>query len=186
MARITVEDCLKTISNRFELVLLASKRTRQLVREGATALVPIDHDTTTVVALREIAANLINSSSFDENAGLKINTKQFMPIYQYAFTKVKGNDNTEENKKELERLAQLGPSGIGLIKNNARSVNRLLDEEEEEDEELDREDLEDSIDDDEGNEELEKEDGWDFDEEDDKLDERLVDQLESSEEEEQE
>ncbi|OGT58357.1 MAG: DNA-directed RNA polymerase subunit omega [Gammaproteobacteria bacterium RIFCSPHIGHO2_12_FULL_42_10] len=55
MARITVEDCLKNVKNRFELVLLASKRARQLMR-GATPKVDIDHDKVTIIALREIAA----------------------------------------------------------------------------------------------------------------------------------
>ena len=54
MARVTVEDCLKHVKNRFELVMLASKRARQLMH-GATPKVEIDHDKATVVALREIA-----------------------------------------------------------------------------------------------------------------------------------
>jgi DNA-directed RNA polymerase subunit omega len=56
MARITVEDCLKTINNRFDLVLVAAKRARQLMRGGADSKVPWDNDKATVVALREIAA----------------------------------------------------------------------------------------------------------------------------------
>ena len=54
MARITVEDCLDHVKNRFELVLVASKRARQL-EMGAEPLVPWENDKTTVVALREIA-----------------------------------------------------------------------------------------------------------------------------------
>ena len=55
MARVTVEDCLKNVKNRFELVILASKRARQLMR-GKEAKVDWDNDKATVVALREIAA----------------------------------------------------------------------------------------------------------------------------------
>lgn len=55
MARVTVEDCLKNVKNRFELVILASKRARQLMR-GKTPKVDIDNDKATVIALREIAA----------------------------------------------------------------------------------------------------------------------------------
>ncbi|TAK73743.1 MAG: DNA-directed RNA polymerase subunit omega [Gammaproteobacteria bacterium] len=55
MARVTVEDCLRNVKNRFELVLLASKRARQLMR-GKEAKVDWDNDKPTVVALREIAA----------------------------------------------------------------------------------------------------------------------------------
>jgi len=55
MARITVEDCLHNVANRFELVLVASKRARQLAMTGAEPLVPWQNDKPTVVALREIA-----------------------------------------------------------------------------------------------------------------------------------
>ena len=55
MARVTVEDCLKNVRNRFELVLIAAKRARQLMR-GKEAKVEWDNDKSTVVALREIAA----------------------------------------------------------------------------------------------------------------------------------
>ncbi len=59
MARVTVEDCLEFVDNRFELVQVATKRARQLAN-GKEALVPIDGDKPTVVALREIAENLVN------------------------------------------------------------------------------------------------------------------------------
>jgi DNA-directed RNA polymerase subunit omega len=67
MARVTVEDCLENVDNRFELVLIASKRARQLVKEGASPLVPSENDKPTVIALREIAENLINSSILEGN-----------------------------------------------------------------------------------------------------------------------
>ncbi len=57
MARLTVEDCLKHVDNRFELVLKAAKRARMLER-GAEAWVPWDNDKPTVVSLREIAEGL--------------------------------------------------------------------------------------------------------------------------------
>ena len=55
MARITVEDCLQNVKNRFELVLLAAKRARQLSRGSVDPTVPWENDKPTVVALREIA-----------------------------------------------------------------------------------------------------------------------------------
>lgn len=61
MARLTVEDCLDNVENRFELVLVASQRARQLAM-GAEPLVPLDNDKPTVLALREIAENLINKA----------------------------------------------------------------------------------------------------------------------------
>ena len=59
MARITVEDCLDKVDNRFELVMVASKRARQLQVEGKDPLVPEDNDKPTVLALREIALGLV-------------------------------------------------------------------------------------------------------------------------------
>lgn len=56
MARVTVEDCLDNVDNRFELVLLASRRARQLARTSQEPLVEENDDKPTVLALREIAA----------------------------------------------------------------------------------------------------------------------------------
>ena len=64
MARLTVEDCLDNVENRFDLVLVAAQRARQLAM-GAEALVPEDNDKPTVIALREIAENLINREVLD-------------------------------------------------------------------------------------------------------------------------
>lgn len=66
MARITVEDCLEKVYNRFELVMIAGKRARQLATGGKEPLVPWENDKPTVVALREIAAGLIDRGILDE------------------------------------------------------------------------------------------------------------------------
>ncbi len=60
MARITVEDCLDKVENRFELVMVASKRARQIATGGKDPLVPEEGDKPTVLALREIAEGRIN------------------------------------------------------------------------------------------------------------------------------
>jgi DNA-directed RNA polymerase subunit omega len=65
MARVTVEDCLEHVENRFQLVLVATKRARQLML-GSKALVEDDNDKPTVIALREIAEGLITASILDE------------------------------------------------------------------------------------------------------------------------
>jgi DNA-directed RNA polymerase subunit omega len=65
MARITVEDCLEHVENRFDLVMLAARRARQ-ISQGADPLVPPENDKPTVIALREIAENLINNATMDE------------------------------------------------------------------------------------------------------------------------
>jgi len=60
MARVTVEDCLDHVENRFQLVMLSSKRARQLATMGHEPLVPAENDKPTVLALREIAAGLVD------------------------------------------------------------------------------------------------------------------------------
>ncbi len=60
MARVTVEDCIKLVPSRFELVLLATKRAREIAA-GSALTVPRDNDKNPVVALREIASETINA-----------------------------------------------------------------------------------------------------------------------------
>lgn len=60
MARVTVEDCLDHVANRFELVMIASKRARQLATGGKDPMVLEESDKPTVVALREIAEGLVS------------------------------------------------------------------------------------------------------------------------------
>ncbi|HEY4093629.1 MAG TPA: DNA-directed RNA polymerase subunit omega [Luteibacter sp.] len=64
MARITVEDCLEVVDNRFELVLMATKRARQLAR-GAEPTIDPNSDKPTVVALREIAERTVSNEMID-------------------------------------------------------------------------------------------------------------------------
>ncbi|MFT6958487.1 MAG: DNA-directed RNA polymerase subunit omega [Halieaceae bacterium] len=59
MARVTVEDCLDNVANRFELVMVASKRARQMATGGKEPLVQEESDKPTVIALREIAEGLV-------------------------------------------------------------------------------------------------------------------------------
>ncbi|QEW05150.1 DNA-directed RNA polymerase subunit omega [Nitrincola iocasae] len=66
MARVTVEDCLDNLENRFELVMVASKRARQLAIGGKDPKVEWENDKPTVVALREISAGLIDRSVLED------------------------------------------------------------------------------------------------------------------------
>jgi len=66
MARITVEECLEKVDNRFELVLIAAKRARQLATGGREPLVQESSDKPTVIALREIEEGLIGADTLDE------------------------------------------------------------------------------------------------------------------------
>ena len=66
MARVTVEDCLDHVDNRFELVMLATRRARMLRTFAAEPMVPEENDKPTVIALREIAEGLISHQRLDE------------------------------------------------------------------------------------------------------------------------
>jgi DNA-directed RNA polymerase subunit omega len=83
MARVTVEDCLDNVDNRFELVLLASKRARQIAY-GKEAFVPAENDKPSVVALREIAEGKMtttilenmNSETEEPDAGITLDVPE--------------------------------------------------------------------------------------------------------------
>lgn len=66
MARVTVEDCLENVENRFKLVMISTHRARQLARGSRDALLPWENDKATVMALREIAAGVVDDSVLNE------------------------------------------------------------------------------------------------------------------------
>ncbi|WP_371187250.1 DNA-directed RNA polymerase subunit omega [Thalassotalea maritima] len=65
MARVTVEDAVEKVGNRFDLILIASRRARQIATGGKDPLVEVENDKPTVLALREIEQNLINNDIMD-------------------------------------------------------------------------------------------------------------------------
>ncbi len=67
MARVTVEDCLGKVENRFELVMVAAKRARQIAISGAQPMVEWENDKPTVVALREVADGLVGPEILQED-----------------------------------------------------------------------------------------------------------------------
>ena len=87
MARITVEDCLQAVDNRFELVMVASKRARALATGGKDSLVPEEGDKPTVIALRELAEG-------------KITREEVMAA------------NTTAEEPELDLSAELGAAAL--------------------------------------------------------------------------
>ena len=73
MARITVEDCLEQIPNRFSLVLVAAERTKQLLRGEQPLIADARSNKEAVTALREVAAGMVRADlrDFDENENLR-------------------------------------------------------------------------------------------------------------------
>ena len=66
MARVTVEDAIEQVGNRFDLILVAARRARQIAIEGKDPKVDMDNDKPTVVALREIELGLVTSDTVDQ------------------------------------------------------------------------------------------------------------------------
>tara|TARA_R110000803_G_scaffold38486_4_gene83283 strand:- start:1872 stop:2276 length:405 start_codon:yes stop_codon:yes gene_type:complete len=94
MARVTVEDCIQKVPNRFELVLLASHRAR-MIREGSPLTIDRDNDKDPVVSLREIA---------DETIDLKV-------VKEAMISNLQEVRPSEESEREADRLALLsGPA----------------------------------------------------------------------------
>ncbi len=93
MARVTVEDCKKIVPNHFELVVLASRRGRD-ISTGSPILVERDNDKNAVIALREIAGNKFNIEQMKDNL-----------IHDFCKNKINDDsleDNKQENYLELE------------------------------------------------------------------------------------
>lgn len=93
MARVTVEDCIEVIPNRFKLVVSAAMRSRAL-SGGASATVPLDNDKNPVIALREIAAQTVDASGLHEDVLRKLQHVGF----------VEENDDLDENDFDQESL----------------------------------------------------------------------------------
>lgn len=102
MARVTVEDCVDKVPSRFELVVLAARRTRQITA-GSPLTVERDNDKNPVIALREIAGQTIDLDELKEN--LVDSYRQFSPM--------------EDNEEELENLLEQELSGES---NSTRSL----------------------------------------------------------------
>lgn len=92
MARVTVEDCLENVDNRFQLVLIATRRARQLAN-GAEPFIEWENDKPTIVALREIAAGKINASILDEPVRSGTDEEELLLI---ELTGAEANEKTSE------------------------------------------------------------------------------------------
>ncbi|MBF0455999.1 MAG: DNA-directed RNA polymerase subunit omega [Magnetococcales bacterium] len=102
MARVTIEDCLEKVDNRFDLVILAAKRARQLT-SGAEATVPLDNDKMTVVALREIAKDTIDLQELlIESMPVKPEIIEEEVVIVEAEAEAKASDLTAEETEQPE------------------------------------------------------------------------------------
>jgi len=101
MARVTVEDCLPAVENRFDLVLVASRRARQIAL-GSKPLVDEENDKPTVLALREIAAGVMNAKILDEIDAKEKQAEEYEAALEFAEAK------TDEAAQSVEKPAAGG------------------------------------------------------------------------------
>ena len=118
MARVTVEDCIKVVESRFELILLASERARTLSK-GAQPLLERDRDKNPVIALREIAEKVLDLE--ETKAGL---VKGLQKYHEEVLTE----PNDEDVKEDVSEKIQLNEDVIQDIEKNASEAGLSIDE----------------------------------------------------------
>ena len=118
MARVTVEDCIKIVESRFELILLASERARTLSK-GAQPLLERDRDKNPVVALREIAEKVLDLE--ETKAGL---VKGLQKYHEEVLTE----PNDEDVKEDVSEKVQLNEDVIKDVEKNASDAGLSIDE----------------------------------------------------------
>jgi DNA-directed RNA polymerase subunit omega len=113
MARVTVEDCIDKLSNRFELVLLSAHRAR-MISQGAPLSVERDNDKNPVVALREIAEETVNTDDLREeyihamqkHVEVDEPEQSEVPLIQQSGDMSVVNDQPEVDQADMERMSE--------------------------------------------------------------------------------
>ena len=95
MARITIEDCLRNVRNRFELVLVSTKRAREIMLTGSEQKVDCDNDKATVIALREIAAGKVTANILDDYSASLVEPEIFIEIPTTENVETTTHENTQ-------------------------------------------------------------------------------------------
>lgn len=128
MARVTVEDCIDKIPNRFELVMVAAQRARR-IGSGSSLTVPRDNDKNPVVALREIAGETVSHEKLKEE--MIQSHQRFLP-----------NDDDEQSIDLMDgekEWGEMNKKASGMYADDADGDNEVA-EDEDEDEDFDDED----------------------------------------------
>ena len=130
MARVTVEDCLEKIDNRFDLVMVAARRARQLQTGGKDPLVPEMKDKPTVLALREVAAGLIGYAILDEVEVRKSSDEELHELVQADALRKARQDLSIEEAMDADLIEE--DDDEGAVKAKAVDEDDDADEDKEE------------------------------------------------------
>ena len=119
MARVTVEDCVKIVESRFELILLAAERSR-ILSKGSEPLLDRDRDKNPVVALREIAENKLDLEQTKETL-----VKGLQKYHEEVLTEPEDEEN---DKEQMIETPQLSEEVIEDVEENASEAGLSIDE----------------------------------------------------------
>ncbi len=120
MARVTVEDCVKVIESRFELILIAAERSR-ILSKGAEPLLDRDRDKNPVVALREIAEKKLDLEQTKDTL-----VKGLQKYHEEVLTEP--NEGEEDTKEQIVEKPQLSEDMIEDVEKNASEAGLSIDE----------------------------------------------------------
>ena len=120
MARVTVEDCVKIIESRFELILIAAERSR-ILSKGSEPLLDRDRDKNPVVALREIAEKKLDLEQTKE-----ILVKGLQKYHEEVLTEP--DEGEEDTKEQIDETQQLSEDIIEDVEENASEAGLSIDE----------------------------------------------------------
>ncbi len=118
MARVTVQDCIKIIQNRFELILVASERARTLAK-GAEPLLERDRDKNPVVALREIA---------EEKLDLEQTRSELVKGLQKYHEEVLTENDEDKTENNVEASQELNDEVIEDVEKNAEEAGLSINQ----------------------------------------------------------
>ena len=124
MARVTVQDCIKIVENRFELILLAAERARNLSK-GAEPLLERDRDKNPVVALREIAEKVLNLNDTENEL-----VKGLQKYHEEVLTESEDNLEDEGKDKVAPEKQQIDEDLIKDLESNAGDAGISINENE--------------------------------------------------------
>lgn len=120
MARVTVEDCVKVIESRFELILIAAERSR-ILSKGAEPLLDRDRDKNPVVALREIAEKKLDLEQTKDTL-----VKSLQKYHEEVLTEP--HEGEEDIKEQMVEKPQLSEDIIEDVEKNASEAGLSIDE----------------------------------------------------------
>ena len=116
MARVTVEDCVTKVPNRFELVMIASQRARD-ISAGSATTIDRDNDKNAVVALREIAESTINLAELEE--ALIKNLQNYVELDEVNDNEIDLLSIQDNNTEGAPSTIETTPEFHGTLASNA-------------------------------------------------------------------